>query len=658
MGSDPHEHPSLATDLHVEATYRLTEALVQAESQMRRRVQLLSEVVFETDIDGRFVFLNDAWREATGYEPAESLGRCLCEFVVDQDKGLCRNLVSGPAWPAGATRPMIEVRRNDGGATWMEVSIDPIADGGAVGVLHDVTQRKHHLDELAKLSLVASSTDNLVIITDAHGRTEWVNPAFTARTGFTIEEIAGRKPGDVLQGPDTDPAAVRQLGEQLGAGNSVETELLNYTRHGEPYWVRIHITPIRDTHGNVERFISVQTDSTELRRTQDDLESAMVRAESANEAKTQFLATISHEMRTPLNAILGSVDLALDGGDHPPELHEHLSRVETSADILLRLITDILDVSKIEAGQIDVERVPVEIRPCLQGALGPVAERAAEKGLAFAFDYDDTLPAAMTGDPVRLRQIVTNLAENAVKFTDQGFVRVSAARLPATGEAGPALELRVADSGIGISSEDQEHVFERFVQGDGSTTRRQGGVGLGLNIVRSLVRVLGGTVAVQSRPGAGSEFRVTLPLVAVREPSAPVAQASAADGAPAAAARVLVAEDNDFNFAVLRGYLRKAGHTVERAHDGREAVAASGDCDLILMDVEMPEMDGLEATRRIRAGEQEAGTPPTPVIALTAHAVQAYQEQCAEAGCTGYLSKPVRMPVLLDAVRSALDTAA
>ena len=271
--------------------------------------------------------------------------------------------------------------RPDGAVTWVEMSVDRIDGGGAVGVLHDVTQQKLAQDELAKLSLVASYTDNLVLITDARGRTEWVNQAFTRRTGYTLPDIAGRPPGDVLQGPETDPETVERIGDQLREGVSFETEILNYTKAGEPYWVQIHITPVRDEHGAVERFVSIQTDSTELHRTQRELEVAMVRAEAANEAKTQFLATISHEMRTPLNAILGSAELAMTEDDVPRELQEHLARITSGAEVLLHLISDVLDVSRIEAGEIDVEQVPMDLRACLRDALAPLRPRAEAKGL-------------------------------------------------------------------------------------------------------------------------------------------------------------------------------------------------------------------------------------------------------------------------------------
>jgi CheY-like chemotaxis protein/HPt (histidine-containing phosphotransfer) domain-containing protein len=318
-----------------------------------------------------------------------------------------------------------------------------------------------------------------------------------------------------------------------------------------------------------------------------------------------------------------------------------------------------LDLSKIEAGQFDFERIPIRLRSCVESVLVPIAERAREKGLDFHLRMDPALPSQVLGDPDRLRQIVINLAENAVKFTERGFIRVEVQRVTPgpSGEAG--LLIRVADSGSGIPIESQARIFARFEQVDGSTTRRKGGAGLGLNIVKTLVEALGGTVGVVSRVGEGSEFRVLLPLEPVAEAdlqALPEERKPASAGATAGARppTVLVAEDTEANFAVARIFLTTAGFLVLRANNGREAVELAPAADLILMDIEMPEMDGLEATRRIREAERAGGTKAMPILALTGHAVQGYRERCLAAGCSAYLTKPIRKQHLVDAVRGAL----
>lgn len=653
------EQSLLKNDIHIQATYRLTEALVASEKKMRRRIDLLSEIVFETDPDGRLTFLNPAWKTALGYELSGSLGSLLASFAVEDDQPLLhralRNLGLRADSRGTSGRPEVRLRGRDGGVVWMELSVAALDEGGAVGTLHDVTQQKAAQAELAKLSLVASFTDSLVIIADHEGRVEWVNDAFIRKTGYTLAEVVNRKPGELLQGPNSDPATVASIRQLLREGRSFQCEILNYTKSREEYWVGVHISPIFDAAGDVERFVSIQTDITELRRTQTDLKAAKEAAESASDAKTQFLATISHEMRTPLNVILGSVELARTETAHS-EFPGHLKRIDENAETLLGLISDLLDVSKIEAGQFEWERTAFTLRPHLETALGPVADRAVRKGLSFHLSFSTDLPDRILDDPTRLRQIVMNLAENAVKFTDAGFIAINVSRQQ------DRLSISVTDSGTGISPAARPHLFDRFFQGDSSTTRRKGGAGLGLSIVKSLVDALGGEIKVESVPGQGSRFEILIPLVAVEsEPavSLDIQFDVAVPVTPSLGARILVAEDHDSNYAILERLLTRSGYSVERAENGRLAVEAAVHqrYALILMDLEMPEMDGLEATRRIRLNELHADRSQTPIVAITAHALQGYREQCLQSGCTGYLAKPVRKDVLLATVATALSAA-
>jgi len=644
---------ALATaDIHIQATYRLTEALVDAEKKMRRRVQLLSEVVFEMDSEGRLLFLNEAWRSTLGYSPEGCLGTRLRDYVLEEDRhALDSDFLSGVE---------VRLRHSNDGVVWMECSATALDEGGFVGALRDVTQQKRTRDELARLSLVASSTENLVVITDKDGGIEWVNHAFTVRTGYEIHEVRGRKPGTFLQGPGTDPKTVLYIAEQLAKGVSFTCEILNYSKSGEAYWTSLNVTPVRNAAGQTERFISVQTDVTGLRRVQQELVAAKEAAEAASEAKTNFLATISHEMRTPLNVILGATELALEGVSASDYLL-NLRRINDSGETLLRLISDLLDISKIEAGQVDLEKLAFNLRDCLHHSLEPLWSRAREKQLELQLVCDERLPELIVLDPGRLGQIITKLAENAVKFTDSGKVLVEARLVEAEREApdlpNELLEIRVHDTGPGISPGNQERIFERFVQVDSSTTRAKGGAGLGLSIVKSLSEALGGVVEVESSPGLGSDFRVRLPLV--RQESAVSAgniESPEASLARPPVGRILVAEDNDSNYAIVHRHLTLAGHRVERAENGRIAAEAAGaaDYDLILMDIEMPELDGIEATKRIRFVESAAGKPGVPILALTAHAVDGYRDRCLQAGCTGFLAKPVRKPALLEAVHGAL----
>lgn len=618
----PHSVRDLETnDIHVQATHRLTEALLASEKRMRRRIELLSEVVFETGADGTLTFLNPAWTKTLGYGVEESLGTELRGFVEESDWGGVRAVAE---W---------RMRHRDGGWVWMEISAVELEEGGIVGTLRDVSAQRA---AQAKLSLVASYTDSMVVIADGRGRTEWVNAAFLRKTGYTLAEVVGWKPGRLLQGPETDPATVRMLQERLRLGQPAQCEILNYNKAGEKYWTSIHISPIRNAAGEVERFVAIQTDISALRVAQQA-------AEQASEAKTQFLATSSHEMRTPLNVIVGTTELALETARDPGVVRA-LGRVNENAETLMGLISDLLDVSKIEAGQFEWERVAFPLRTRLRQALAPAAERAIRKGLEFSVSIGEGLPETVMGDATRLRQIVANLAENAVKFTDCGYVRFAAAAV------GAGLEVRVLDSGAGIPASALPYLFDRFFQGDSSTTRRKGGAGLGLSIVKSLVDAMGGSVSVRNVEGAGAEFRVWVPLEAGTAVAAPAAE----DSSAGAAGHILVAEDNDDNFAIVERHLANQGYRVERAVNGLRAVesAARTPFDLILMDVKMSKMDGLEATRLIRAGGSTV-----PIVALTAHAVMGYRERCLVVGFTGYLAKPVRKRELLEGVAAAMPQA-
>ena len=409
------------------------------------------------------------------------------------------------------------------------------------------------------------------------------------------------------------------------------------------------------------------------------LERHAAAAEAANRAKSRFLANMSHELRTPMNAILGMIDLALPKATDPV-VHDFLTTAKGSADLLLTLLADLLDSAKIESGKMELEPAPFSLRKMLDQITRVLSLKADEKGLVFRCRIPDDMPDGVVGDRIRLQQVLLNLAGNAIKFTDRGEVEIGLRTVSEEGDA--RLEFAVRDTGIGISPANRERLFQPFSQVDPAIARRFGGTGLGLSISKSLVDMMGGEISVESEEGKGSTFFFTVRLPLAKELPPELSAPAVLPPAPPAQLHVLLVEDNPANQKLASYILRERGHVVEIAGDGREAIALAAQCryDAILMDVQMPGMDGYEATAAIRRREAEKGTGPicrngpeagtdakrwsahkldlspfprrTPIIAMTAHAMRGDREQCLAAGMDGYLSKPVKAREMLGLVES------
>ncbi len=534
----------------------------------------------------------------------------------------------------------------------------------AVGTVQDVTERHEAEEQLRKLSLAIEQSPHSIVITNTDAKIEYVNEAFVRNTGYSRDDVVGNNP-KVLHSGLTPPESYASLWATLGQGEIWHGEFINQRKDGSTYEEFAIISPVRQPDGRITHYLAIKEDVTEKKRNQaeleryrqhlealvaertNQLEQAKEIAESANQAKSAFLANMSHEIRTPLNAIIGLSHLALRQAQEPDQ-QARLNKVNDAAHHLLSIINDVLDISKIEAGKLELESTDFSMQHVFTTALGLIGERAKAKQLRLREEIDPQLPTRLRGDPLRIQQILVNFLSNAIKFTDSGSVTISA-RLVA--QDGKHLQVRCAvlDTGIGIAEDIKSRLFQPFEQADSSTTRRYGGTGLGLAISRRLAEAMQGEIGVDSTPGKGSTFWFTVPLEAAQ--NAGESSPTKADQAAVRqiSAHVLLAEDNDVNAEVATELLHSAGIRVDHARDGLEAVqfARQRLYDLVLMDMQMPGMDGLEATKTIRA---LPGWTAIPILAMTANAFDDDRDACLAAGMNDHVAKPVTPGRLFEAM--------
>jgi PAS domain S-box-containing protein len=660
----------------------LQEALRESERRYRLIMQNTMDVVWVQDLEtSRFTYVSPSVERLRGYPVGDFLGDAPPPMVTAGSAAYLAAVTPARlrAFERGeCPRYVDEIERphRDGSTVWTETATRFARDEGtghavAYGTSRDITARRR-----AELALRESEARFRAIFEDAAvgvaqvetrtGRFVLVNDKYCEILGRTRAEVLAGSWRDVTLPADLDrdqdritrliagefPAYQRQKRYIRGDGEVVWVHLTVSRMWSDGEEPRYHVTVVEDISARKQAEAALLETQAELRTLTADLERRVVdrtaALDRAAHAKDEFLASMSHELRTPLNGILGVAEALAEGvyGPFDDRQAGALGRIDESGRHLLALINDILDVAKVEAGKIELELYPVSVADLCRASLRLVQEPAARKHIGVAVTIDPALPPVVA-DERRLKQVLVNLLTNAVKFTPEGgSIGVDVDRVA----SGQALRITVWDTGVGIAPEDQPRLFRPFVQLDNSLSRQHVGTGLGLALVRRLVELHGGEVRVESEVGRGSRFIVSVPLRPRPEAAGHAAPATRRPPTPplglTPGLTVLVADDDDTNLLLLRDVLEHAGYTVHEAHDGREAVAQANALrpDVILMDVQMPVLDGLAATQAIRAS---APIATTPIIALTALAMRGDEARCRAAGADDYLSKPVALPRLL-----------
>ncbi len=678
------------------------------QQELAREKQFLQLVIdsspnpiFAKDWYGRHTLANDMVARLFGTTKEEMIGSTDYDMTATEEEIASFLRDDREVMESGKVKHIPEEQLTDsqGRVRWFQTTKVPLIlsenpeERQVMGIATDITRRKQieeRLQEQERLyrGLVESQQD-LIVRVDSQNRFTYVNDAYCRVFGKSREELIGNTFAPLIHEEDIEPTmeAMKDL-ERPPFRAYMEQRAL--TKDGWR-WLAWEDSAVLDDQGRILEIQGVGRDIT-------DLKEAQRKAEASSRAKSEFLATMSHEIRTPMNSIVGMADLLAET-ELTPEQKEYVKHFRRAGETLLNLINDILDISKIEAGHLQLEESPFNLEEVLEKTAAFMSFRANEKGLNLLWRIQPGTPLNLSGDANRLQQVLVNLLGNAIKFTDEGQVTLTVERVPrealqngasqqkvhacsGTQESDLCLAFTISDTGIGIAEQDREHIFESFTQGDSSTTRKYGGSGLGLHISKRLVEMMGGAIEVQSTPGRGSTFTFTVgfklspntsgtkqsitgPAAEQKEQDLSAEKSSAekepaAKNIPPAAGQpnILLVEDNEDNQRLIQAYLKKMPYQVFLAVNGAEALekVKGQHFDLVLMDIQMPEMDGYQATREIRRREQATGRDPLPIIALTAYALKEEVQKAFQAGCTAHLSKPVKKDTLLNTLQQYLQS--
>ncbi len=633
------------------------EALIESENQMAAILRAIPDLLFVFNINGDYlnVYTED---DSKLLLPKEQLiGKNVRELfppeVAEKSLEAFQQSI--------ASNELVEFSYSlnvSGQPDFFEARIVPASDEKVFVMVRDISERKRHEQEITLLGKSIEQSPVSIIITEAGGNIEYVNPKFTEVTGYQPEEVIGANPR-ILKSGEQPPETYSELWKTIKSGQSWYGELLNRKKSGELFWENVSISPILNQDGRLTHFVAVKEDISEKKRMIQELINARDKAEESDRLKSAFLANMSHEIRTPMNGILGFAALLKEPGLSGEEQQHHIGIIEKSGIRMLNIINDIVDISKIESGQMEVSISETNINEQTEYIYTFFRPEVEAKGIRLFLK--NGLPAnqsVIRTDREKIYAILTNLVKNAIKYTNEGFIEFGYF-LKADAVGSPAgavmLEFFIRDTGIGIASDRQLPIFERFIQADISDKQAHQGAGLGLSITKAYVEMLGGRIWVQSESGKGSSFCFTIPYNPdpERKGEASTEEKPGAEMNPVQKLKILIAEDDETSGLLISRILKKIGREFLIARTGMEAVGICrnhADLDLILMDIKMPEMDGYEATRQIRQFNREV-----VIISQTAYGLAGDRERALRAGCNEYLPKPIQKDELQEMIRRFFD---
>jgi len=600
------------------------------------------------------IFVSNGCRELTGYESDDIIGnkkKSYNDIIHPDDRERVWKSVQEALKKKTSYRMTYRIETADLATKWVwEQGSGVYSEEDSLqaleGFITDITDQRRAEEEVRKLSRSVEQSPNIVIIADLNARIEYVNPRFSAVTGYTAEEVIGRNPRFLKSGK-TPKESYTAMWNRLTSGLDWSGEFQNRKKNGEVYWESANIFPLKNEEGEISHYISMKEDITDRKKMEKDLIRAKEKAEESDRLKSAFLANMSHEIRTPMNAIIGFSQLLNDESISSDEKAHFIDLIQKSGNDLLRLIDDIIDISKIEAGQLKVfksqyflDNILEEIYNSYQQFLKTKPDKANVK---LQYKQPKDKKTVIFTDIDRFRQIFRNLLNNAIKFTESGLIEFGFRKTSDKTE--PMLEFYVRDTGIGVPADKLEVIFQSFRQANDSDTRLYGGTGLGLAITRRMVELLGGKIWVESAKGQGSTFYFTLPFKKIKLgyfQESMDAESSKKDiqNYDWSGKNILIVEDDDNSYIYFKNILSRTNIRIQRAVNGTEALekVRKGNFNVVLMDIRIPRLNGLKTTTRIKEINKNI-----PVIAQTAYAMEGEKEKCIKAGCDDYISKPIKI---------------